>query len=284
MRKYVGVHELEMVKARVRVEDGEIRVLEEPKLRRCPLRSGAFGHEEESRESIERVLRKHMEELGLFSTERVLELTTPSVSWGAHEMLADCLDEGVLDAAVVMCDGAGSVVAPLGRVVRAVGAVIPVLESTTPIPETQRRLQELGCMLASEDASIDQLSGAELALEQGYRRVGVVVPGERAEMLEELTDPRLVRFVVHTSGIGEEEAELISKYGDVVWSCASRVVRERIAPEALLQLQSPAPVFALTKMGKRCVLARVLHCDEAMLVQKAELPVLPPEIQPEPLL
>jgi len=284
MRKYVGVHELEMVKARVRVEDGEIKVLEEPKLRRCPLRSGAFGHESESRESIERVLRKHMEELGLFSTERVLELTTPSVSWGAHEMLADCLDEGVLDAAVVMCDGAGSVVASLGRVVRAVGAVIPVLESTTPIPETQRRLQELGCLLVSESAEIDQLAGARLALQQGYRRIGVVVPGERAEMLEELTDSRFVRFVVHTSGIGDREAELIAEHADVVWSCASRVVREKVAPEAKLQLQSPAPVFALTQAGKRCVLARVLHCDDRMVVQKAELPVLPAEIQPEPLL
>ena len=83
-------HILEMAGALVRVRDGKVEVLSDPKVKWCPLRSGLYGHEAESRETVESVLRSHIEELGMYGSHRVLELSERPVSFGASEMIA-CL-------------------------------------------------------------------------------------------------------------------------------------------------------------------------------------------------
>ena len=87
-------HMLEMAGALVRVRDGEIEVLTDPKVRWCPLRSGLYGHGVESRKTVESVLRGHMVELGMYGPHRVLELSDRPVSFGASEMIADAMRSG----------------------------------------------------------------------------------------------------------------------------------------------------------------------------------------------
>jgi hypothetical protein len=67
-------HLLEMAKARVRIKDGKIEVLSDPGVSFCPLRRDLYGIEEESRESVERVLRSHMDEMGMYGPTRAQEL------------------------------------------------------------------------------------------------------------------------------------------------------------------------------------------------------------------
>jgi len=66
-------HIVEMAKALVKVKDGIIEVLTDPMIRRFPLRDELYGCEEESRETIKNVLRKHIEEFGMYSPNRVLD-------------------------------------------------------------------------------------------------------------------------------------------------------------------------------------------------------------------
>jgi hypothetical protein len=82
-------HLLEMAKARVRVKDGKIEVLTDPGINCCPLRRDLYGIKEESRETVERVLQSHMQELGMYGPKRVLELQEKPVSFGASEILMD---------------------------------------------------------------------------------------------------------------------------------------------------------------------------------------------------
>lgn len=299
MRRYSGVHLLEMVKARICVDNGDIQVLEDPQLNKCHLRSKTFGHEYETRDTMRNILSKHMEDLGLFSKDRVLELEKPGVTWGAHEMMADCLQEKIIDAAAVVCDGAGSVVVSKGNVVRAIGAVIPLITETQIIPNTQKKLKDLGCFLVDEKptqdggAVIDQTKGIELAIEKGYKRIGVTVAGITAPLTKEFReverrhkakDVQVIIFAVHTSKMTEEDARILIENADIVWGCASKASREIVGPKAIFQLQGPVPVFAMNHIGKRCMLARALYCNDAMVCAKAALPVLPPEIQPDPVL
>jgi hypothetical protein len=67
-------HLLEMAKALVKIKDGEVMVLTDPLVGRCPLRSSLYGCKEESRETVERVLKGHIEELGMYAPHRVLSL------------------------------------------------------------------------------------------------------------------------------------------------------------------------------------------------------------------
>ena len=87
-------HLLEMAKALVRVKDGKVEVLTEPGIRCCPLRQNLYGIQEESRETVQRVLEGHMQELGMYGPNRVLELQEEPVSFGASEILADAIERG----------------------------------------------------------------------------------------------------------------------------------------------------------------------------------------------
>ena len=287
-------HLVEMAGALVRVTDGEIEVLTDPKVKWCPLRSGLYGIGEESKETVEAVLRGHMEELGMYGPDRVLELTERPVSFGASEMIADAMRSGLVDAAVVVCEGAGTVVAARPEVVAASGAHMTGLVKTEPIEEVQSGLLERGCILLDDRGTIDQVEGYSRALAAGFERVVVTITGRRAFEAEEIRKTAVasacgqagggpVIFAVHNLGVSEEGARLLAETCDVVWACASRPVREVVGRRAKLQIGVSIPVYALTERGKRLVLNRALAFDESLVIHRATLPFGPEEKFPVPL-
>src|SRR5512136_1728712 len=140
-------HLLEMAKALVKIKDGEITVLTDPIVLHCPLRSRLYGCQEESKETVERVLKGHIEELGMYSSNRTLSLDLQPVSFGASEIIMDAMSEGLVDAAVVVCEGAGTVIVSRPDVLQAISAHLTGLISTQPINEIQDGLESRECLL-----------------------------------------------------------------------------------------------------------------------------------------
>ncbi len=282
-------HLLEMAKARVRVKDGKIEVLTDPGISCCPLRRDLYGIDKESRETVERVLQSHMLELGMYGPKRVLELQEKPVSFGASEILMDAMNEGLVDAAVVVCEGAGTVVAARPDVLQAVGAHMTGLIQTEPIAEIQEGLAKRGCLLLDRQATVDQVQGYEKAVAAGFHRIAVTVAGSNADeatALRELGAKLRVRpflLAVHTTGISEAEATALAESCDLVWSCASKAVRNVVGQRARLQMGISIPVFALTDEGKRLLLNRALHFSGPLAMHRAGLPLAPEGKQPEPL-
>ena len=278
-----------MAGARVRVRDGKVEVLTEPAIRSCPLRQDLYGIKVESKETVKRVLEEHMAELGMYGPKRVLELEDMPVSFGASEILSDALTEGLIDAAVLVSEGAGTVVAAKPAVLQAIGAHMTGLIRTEPIEEIQLGLEERGCILIDRHGTVDQVLGFERAVEAGYRRIAVTVAGHRADDTRALREreralgARATILAVHTTGISESEAQVLAECCDLVWSCASRAVREVAGGKALMQIGIAIPVFALTPMGKRLILNRAMHFSGQLVLHRAGLPVTPEGKQPEPL-
>jgi putative methanogenesis marker protein 8 len=283
-------HLLEMAKARVLVEDGRIEVLSDPKISRCPLRRDLYGIEEESRESVERVLGEHMAALGMYSPRRILEMEDKTVSFGASEILADAMAEGLVNCAVVACEGAGTVVISRPEVLLAVGAHMTGLLKTGPISEIQRGLEERGCLLLDALGSIDQAAGFERAAAAGFRKIAVTVAGTAPEETARLREMgrqlgiEPIILAVHTTGISDEEADILGESCDLVWSCASKAVRDVAGMKAKLQMGISIPVFAMTDQGKRLLLNRAMHFRDSLVLHRAALPVVPAEKQPQPQL
>ena len=94
-------------------------------------------------------MRKHIEEFGMYSPNRVLEMDQKPVSFGASEIIMDAMTEGLVDVAVVVCEGAGTVIIARPEVLQAVGAHMTGLISTQPIREIQEGLKQRGCFLMS---------------------------------------------------------------------------------------------------------------------------------------
>jgi len=283
-------HILEMAKALVRVKDGTIEVLTEPGIGCCPLRRDLYGIPEESRETVQRVLQSHMQKLCMYGPHRILELQEEPVSFGASEILADAMREGLVDAAVVVCEGAGTVVATRPEVLQAIGAHMTGLVKTEPIKEIQDGLEKRGCLLLDRQGTMDQVRGFEQAASLGFKKIAVTVAGSRTTDTEALRkrDSELGThsfiLAVHTTGISESEAQALAENCDLVWSCASRSVREVVGKTAQMQIGISIPVFALTQEGKRLILNRALHFSGPLVLHRAGLPLAPEGKQPEPLI
>lgn len=283
-------HLLEMAKALVRIKDGEIEVLTDPQIRRCPLRQDLYSFDLESRKTVEEVLKRHMKELGMYGPERALELCEKPVSFGASEIVADAMSEGMVDAAVVVCEGAGTAVVARPDVLQAVGAHMTGLVKTEPVEEIQEGLERRGCILLDHRCGIDQVKGFEMAAAAGFERIAVTIAGTRASEAGRLRETgaslgkRPAILAVHTTGIGEAEAEILAENCDIVWACASKVVRDVVGRRARLQIGISIPVFALTDKGKRLVLNRAQHFEGCLVIHRADLPLAPAGKQPEPLI
>ncbi len=286
--RHMSEHIIEMAKALVKVKDGKIEVLTKTMIRHCPLRNDLYSCKEESQETVEKVLRNHIEEFGMYSPNRVLETDQKPVSFAASEIIMDAMTEGLVDAAVVVCEGAGTVVITRPEVLQAVGAHMTGLISTQPIKEIQDGLKQKGSLLLDERCTIDQVEGYIKAMEAGFKKIVVTVTGHMASEAKQLHEMGEISGVkpiilsVHNTGISDEEAETLSEYCDVVWACASKAVREIAGRRSKLQIGISIPVFGMTQMGKKLILNRVLHFEDGLIIHRASLPYAPIDKQPEP--
>jgi putative methanogenesis marker protein 8 len=283
-------HLLEIAKALVRVKAGKVEVLTDPKIHSCPLRKDLYGITRESRETVARVLQEQMQEMGMYGPDRVLELHEKPVSFGASEILSDAIAEGIVDAAVIVCDGAGTVIVSKPEVLQAIGAHMTGLIQTEPIKEIQDGLEKSGCLILDREGSVDQVQGLKKAIAAGFKKIAVTIAGPSASDAKKIreqgqvSDVRPILLAVHTTGISEVEANVLAKSCDLIWSCASKEVRDIAGKRSKIQIGISIPVFALTDEGKRLVLNRAQHFQGSLVIHRAILPVAPEGKQPKPLI
>jgi putative methanogenesis marker protein 8 len=216
-------------------------------LRSCPMQAW-FG----SAEPAEYVRRK-MQEFGHFRCSRETQRDDIVVPYGTSEMFMMAMKHDVVDIAITVSDGAGSIITDNPSVVQGVGARMNGVFYTTPIKEVIERYRDLGCIVF-DDARIDQARAVRTAAAAGYSRIAVTVNGFYGESykavrsLEQELGIDIMLAAVCSTGVGEERARELTTYADIGWSCASRSVRH-LARSAILQLTYGIPIFAYSRRG-----------------------------------
>ena len=257
------IHVLRYFSSFVSVSEGKVVYVSEPVLRFCPLARHLYRDLFPSRpadntnlkKAIKETIESKIRDYGFFTARRKLEGEDILVPYGASEMLMFALKNKVIDAAVVVCEGAGTVVTNQPCLVQGIGGRMNSLLLTSPISGIMEKLRHHHCRIIFEHALIDQVRGVEEAIKMGYRRIGVTVSGPRADdlkrlyVLEKQSGATIVSLVVCTTGIAADRVDAIRRHADLVWSCASYDVRDRIGPSALMQLSCQIPVFVLTHKG-----------------------------------
>ena len=277
--------EMELLgRTRVRVEDGRVVETGEPLIRWCPLFDKVRGIKEITPGAAAANMEFRMREHGMFTPERKLEMDV-FVGFGASEVMMTATSRGLLEGAVTVCDGAGTVITANPKLIQGMGGWISGLVSTDPIPEVLAGIAERGgIVLDPEKGRIDQVAGARLAADL-YSRFAVTVADARtAERLRELEEERGVKILivgVHLTGIGEDEARRLLAAADIVTGCASRFIREMVCP--LVQVGTAVPLFGLTGWGRDVLVERAKEVDRPILINTMPLPVLPENKQPRPL-
>lgn len=282
-----GEHEIYCCGARVRISEHDgVEVLSEPLVEYCPLHKSLYGTKRIDRESVRKSVESKISGFGFCCGSRAFN-AEPIVAYGASEMMRVWLEDGLIDCAVVVCEGAGTVVTANGKLVQCIGARLTGIIRTSPIREVIERVKAAGgVVLDKATARIDQVEGVKRAVDLGFKRVAVSVAGFQAKAisavrhLEADAGVDALIFSVCNTCVGRADVKHIAE-ADIVCASASKMLRENIGGEALLQLGVTIPVYALTEKGKRLVLAYLAEFEDRLVVfRTGKLPYLAEERGP----
>lgn len=190
---------------------------------------------------------------GYFDTSRPLNSCEANVLFGASEILSSAFQSNLLDAAVIVSNNLGTIIttnagSTQGAVKRMTG-----LFYTSPSAELMATAKKEGIVpVFPITASIDQLEGVKRAISLGYKRIAVTVAASDNYLLEKIAKlekdgVKIYKFGLCSTGVSRETAMIMKEYADVIWSCASRWVRDLIEPSAIAQVGGKIPVHIMTE-------------------------------------
>jgi len=270
-RILVGEHEFHCCGARVLIKNGEIKVLTEPRITYCPLHEAIYGTKTLDREAVKRTVEIKIKDLGFCCEDRIFDESSV-VPYGSSEIISVCMRKGLLDCAVTVCDGAGTVIADNAGLVQAIGARLTGILRTSPIRSTIEDIKTKGGrVLDEESARIDQAEGVVKAAGLRHERIAVTVASFNSDSIEKIRrfeKKRAFRaaiFSVCNTCADEADVDRILMGADVVCASASRLIRDRVGPNAILQLGLTIPVFALTRLGKELLLSYLMEFGESLV-------------------
>lgn len=262
-------------KTRVVVQDGKVIEVGEPLVKYCPLFAKHRGIMEITPEIVRENMEFRIRDFGMCTSSRRLRMRD-FLSYGVSELMGMAITNGMLDCAVIVCEGAGTVVIDDAEMVQGIGGRVSGIIETSIIPEV---VEQIGIMrvLDPVHGKIDQFMGALKAEAMGYQRIGVsVARSSDAERIRHELGSTAVIFAVHTTLVTEEEARAFFDHCDIVSACASRTVRAEAEHRQVMKVGNKIPIYAVGDVGKRILDARLAQIKEKRMEG--------PEDPPRPLL
>jgi putative methanogenesis marker protein 8 len=247
-------------KARIVIRDGKVVDVGEPQIGYCPIFDKHRGIKKIDREAIRKNMEFRIDDFGMCTPRRVLKMKD-FLSFGVSEIICTAMTKKLVDAAVLVCEGTGTLIVTDPEMVQGVGGRVSGLVSTTPIPEI---IDNVGreFVLDPATAKIDQVAGVKKALATGYRNIAVsIVSGRDAKAMKELERQHpgvnIYTFVVHTTGLPRDDTVQIYEYADIITGCASRYVRELAAEKNTFKIGDSIPMFGVTPRGVHLIEERI---------------------------
>jgi putative methanogenesis marker protein 8 len=261
-------------KTRVVIRSGTVVEVGQSLIKECPLAKRFNRPVLEIRpETVKANIEYRISSFGMCTKDRVVTLEEDFVLFGASELISFGMRKGLLDCAVVACDGAGTIIATTPGLVQGTGGRMSGLVKTSPIREVIERITANGGkVLDPTMATIDQVKGVAMARELGFKRIAITVTKPRDAEAIRSQYPNTLIFGVHLTGVSRRDAERLVAVCDLVAGCASKWIREVAGKVALLQAGSSVPVFALTKKGKDLISEKVKETQHRLLVKVEKLP------------
>jgi putative methanogenesis marker protein 8 len=264
--EYPDVHISRRAAAHVLIHDNKAVEATPTVVKWCPLSSWLFERDFKENllaETNDVVIGKNHS----FDNKRTLETEQDPVPFGASESMSDAMRAKKIDCMVSACEGIGTIITDRPETTLGVGAVMTGLVHTAPNPTLIERSTKLGNIIVHpETARIDQVAGVKMALDRGYRKIAVTVAGTKAEDIKKIIalkrkhpGAEINVITVCTTNVTKEQTDLIKKHSAIVYSCASKNIREAFGRKCS-QLGTKIPVY-LSKEGVKLVAPRLAKMD-----------------------
>ena len=121
-------------KTRVKIKNGEIVEVGEPKIDYCPIFDKYRGIKKLTRENVRENIEFRIKDFGMCTKDRTLRMRD-FLSFGVSETLSTLLEDELIDCAVTVSEGCGTVIITESELMQGVGGRVSGLLSTTPIPD-----------------------------------------------------------------------------------------------------------------------------------------------------
>lgn len=214
---------------------------------------------------------------GYFDTNRPLNSCEANVLFGASETMSSAFKEGIIDAAVIVSNNLGTIITTndsntQGAVKRMTG-----LFHTSPSKKLIKTATDARIdVVFPYTASIDQLEGVKKAIRLGYKNIAVSVAAEDNYLHKKLKElekdgVKIYKFGLCSTGISEETAKIMMNDADVIWSCASKQVKNYIEPNAIAQVGIKIPVHIMTEDGWNIVSNHLKYMDSVLEIDNINL-------------
>ncbi|WP_048190541.1 methanogenesis marker 8 protein [Methanobacterium sp. SMA-27] len=247
-------------KTRVRVKDGKVVEVGEPKIDYCPIFDKYRGIKQFTPENIKENIEFRIKDFGMCTEDRTIRMKD-FLSFGVSEILTTLIVEGEIDSVVSVCEGCGTVILTEPEIVQGTGGRVSGLLSTSPLSNV---IKEIGSenVLDPENALIDQIKGTLKAIEMGYKKIAVtIVSAADAKKLREIEIEnkgiKIYIFAAHVSQTSKEDAKTIFDNADVVTGCASKYIREIGGEKECFKAGASIPIYGVTEAGKRFLKMRI---------------------------
>jgi putative methanogenesis marker protein 8 len=270
---YNDLHILRFYSSLVIVSGGKVIEVFDPILKYCPLATSLYKNFRTLnkvdplifKNAVCEAIEEKISKFGFFTEDRKIFQSEISIPYGASEILMCALERRQIEAAVTVCDGAGTVISSNPEIVQGIGARMNGLFFTTSLQNLVKRLEENNCMVFP-GGKINQIEGVKKAIQLGYRKIAVTInacSGENLSKMRELErmhNVSITILMVCTTGIRKKRILEIKKHVDLVWSCGSEEIRNIIGKKAILQMSLIIPVFVLTRKGINLVYSYFSNC------------------------
>lgn len=247
-------------KARIVVKNGKVVEVGEPKINYCPLFDKYRGIKELTPEAIKENIEFRIQDFGMCTPERKLRMKD-FLSFGVSETLSTLLDEDIIDCAVIVSEGCGTVIVEDPEFVQGMAGRISGFLSTSPIDEI---IDAVGSqnVLDPESAEINQIKGAIKAIDMGYKNIAVTIispdDAKRLRQIEENhKDVSIYIFAAHVTEMSKEDAEALFDTADVITSCASKHIREVGENRGSFTAGASIPIYGATEAGEKFLKIRI---------------------------
>ena len=247
-------------KTRVVVKNGVVVEVGEPKINYCPLFDKYRGIKEINPEAIKKNIEFRIQDFGMCTNNRKLRMKD-FLSFGVSETLGTLLDENVIDCAVIVSEGCGTVIITDPEFVQGMAGRISAFLSTSPIVEI---INTVGAqnVLDPENTEINQIKGALKAIDMGYKNIAVtIVSADDAKKLRDIEkehkNVKIYIFAAHVSEMSKEEAEALFDNADVITGCASKYVREIGEDREIFKAGASIPIYGVTQDGENFLKRRI---------------------------
>lgn len=246
-------------KARVVIRDGKVVEVSEPIIGYCPIFDKHRGIKAITKDVIVKNMQFRIDDFGMCRPDRVLKMKD-FLSFGVSEIISTAMALKLVDAAVLVLEGCGTVIVTDPEMVQGIGGRVSGLVSTTPIPELIDRIG-IDNVLDPETAKIDMFEGVKKAINMGYVNIAVsIISGADARKLkglEKKAGVNIYTFAVHTTGLSQKDAEDIYKHADVATGCASKCIRELGTSKGVFKVGDSIPMFGITPRGQHLIEERI---------------------------